>query len=376
MRDIGIYIHIPFCKKKCDYCDFVSFPNKEEMIEKYVDCLIKEIADRSNDSIVKTIYIGGGTPSILSSRYIEEILFAIRSNFAMHDDVETTIEINPGTCTKKKLENYKKYGINRLSIGLQSSNDKILKSIGRIHTYREFENTVNMAKEVGFKNINADIIIGLPGQTIYDIEDTIDKLLKLDLTHISMYSLIVEEKTPIEKRLIKGEITLPDDEMERYMYWFAKRKLEDNGYVHYEISNFAKPGYFSKHNMDCWSQKEYLGFGVSAASYENKVRYVNKDNLENYIENIENGHAYKNIKIEERQSMHDEMAEFMILNLRKINGVDIKEFKNKFNESPLLLYEKKLVKLLDEDLIDIAPEYIRLTKKGLDLANIVWEEFL
>lgn len=376
MRDIGIYVHIPFCKKKCDYCDFVSFPNKEEMIEKYVDCLIKEIADRSNDSIVKTIYIGGGTPSILNPHSIEEILFAIRTNFAVADEVETTIEINPGTCTKKKLEEYKKFGINRLSIGLQSSNDKILKDIGRIHTYKDFENTINLAKEAGFKNINADMIIGLPGQTIYDVEDTIDKLLKLDLTHISIYSLIVEEKTPIEKRLLNKEITLPDEEMERYMYWFAKRKLEDNGFVHYEISNFAKPGYYSKHNMDCWSQKEYLGFGIAAASYENKVRYVNKDNLESYIENIENGKGYKNVKVEERQSQRTQMSEYMILNLRKINGVDIKDFKKKFNESPLLLYEKKLVKLLDEDLVDISPEYIRLTKKGLDLANIVWEEFL
>ena len=376
MRDIGIYIHIPFCKKKCDYCDFVSFPNKEEMMGRYVDCLIKEIADRANDSIVKTIYIGGGTPSILNPHNIEEILFAIRSNFAVADEVETTIEINPGTATKKKLEDYKKFGINRLSIGLQSGNDKLLKKIGRIHTYKDFENTVNLAKEAGFKNINADMIIGLPDQTIYDVEDTIDKLLKLNLTHISIYSLIVEEKTPIEERLLKGEIKLPDDEMERYMYWFAKRKLEDNGYVHYEISNFAKPGYYSKHNMDCWSQKEYLGFGISAASYENKVRYVNKDNLESYIENIENGKAYKNIKIEERQSIKAQMSEYMILNLRKINGVDIKDFKKKFNESPLLLYEKKLVKLLDEDLVDISPDYIRLTKKGLDLANIVWEEFL
>ena len=160
------------------------------------------------------------------------------------------------------------------------------------------------------------------------------------------------------------------------MYWFAKRKLEDNGFVHYEISNFAKPGYYSKHNMDCWSQKEYLGFGIAAASYENKVRYVNKDNLESYIENIENGKGYKNVKVEERQSQRTQMSEYMILNLRKINGVDIKDFKKKFNESPLLLYEKKLVKLLDEDLVDISPEYIRLTKKGLDLANIVWEEFL
>ncbi len=376
MRDIGIYVHIPFCKKKCDYCDFVSFSNKEEMIEKYVDCLIKEIADRSNDSIVKTIYIGGGTPSILNPHSIEEILFAIRTNFAVADEVEITIEINPGTCTKKKLEEYKKFGINRLSIGLQSSNDKILKDIGRIHTYKDFENTINLAKEAGFKNINADMIIGLPGQTIYDVEDTIDKLLKLDLTHISIYSLIVEEKTPIEKRLLNKEITLPDEEMERYMYWFAKRKLEDNGFVHYEISNFAKPGYYSKHNMDCWSQKEYLGFGIAAASYENKVRYVNKDNLESYIENIENGKGYKNVKVEERQSQRTQMSEYMILNLRKINGVDIKDFKKKFNESPLLLYEKKLVKLLDEDLVDISPEYIRLTKKGLDLANIVWEEFL
>ena len=276
----------------------------------------------------------------------------------------------------EKLERYYQAGINRLSVGLQTSNNKILKLIGRIHTYEQYVKTIQLAKDVGFTNINSDIIIGLPEQTIYDVEDTINKLLELDLTHISIYSLIIEENTKIEKMINDGMVKLPDEEIERYMYWFAKRKLEKNGYIHYEISNFSKPGYMSKHNMDCWKQKEYLGFGVSASSYENKKRYSNTNSIKKYIKNINMNKLENNINVEEKQTISDQRNEYMILGLRKLSGINIDEFVKKFSRSPLVIYRKQIEDLLAKDLITIDINSIKLSKKGLDFANIVWEEFI
>lgn len=388
MKEIGIYVHIPFCKSKCYYCDFNSFTNKGEYIEKYVKCLkkeIKNVGDRvrrnSNGnyaelSIAKTLYIGGGTPSFIDAKYIEQIMDTIQTNFEIDKNIEATIEVNPGTVTLKKLQKYREIGINRLSIGLQTSNDNLLKLIGRIHNFEQFLQTVNLAKLAGFTNINVDVMIGLPNQTIYDVEDTLNKIIKLDVTHISVYSLIVEAGTKIEKLLDNDTLKLPDEEIERYMYWFAKRKLEENGYIHYEISNFAKIPYRSKHNLDCWNQKEYIGFGVSASSYEEGIRYRNKDEIEEYIKNIEEEQERKNVIIDEKQDKQTMMNEYMILGLRKITGININEFRRKFEVSPLYKYNKELTKLVREGLINIDTNNIRLSKKGLDLANLVWEEFI
>ena len=388
MKEIGIYVHIPFCSSKCFYCDFNSFANKGGYIEKYVKCLqkeIKNVGDRvrlnSNGNyaelpIAKTLYIGGGTPSFIDAKYIEQIMDTIQTNFEIDKNIEATIEVNPGTVTLEKLQKYREIGINRLSIGLQTSNDDLLKLIGRIHNFEQFLQTVNLAKLAGFSNINVDMMIGLPNQTIYDVEDTLNKIIKLDVTHISVYSLIVEEGTKIEKLLDNGTLKLPDEEIERYMYWFAKRKLEENGYIHYEISNFAKIPYRSKHNLDCWNQKEYIGFGVSASSYEEGVRYRNKDGIEEYIKNIEADEERKNVIVDEKQDKPTMMNEYMILGLRKINGININEFRRKFEVSPLYKYNKELTKLVREGLINIDTNNIRLSKKGLDLANLVWEEFI
>ena len=388
MKEIGIYVHIPFCKSKCIYCDFNSFDNKNELLETYIKCLQKEIqavgnrarlnsnGDYSNLPIAKTIYIGGGTPSYISENYISDILKTIETNFDIKKDCEITIEVNPGTVTLNKMKKYKEIGINRISIGLQSTNDKLLKILGRIHNYEQFLQTVNLAKLAGINNISADVIIGLPNQTIYDVEDTINKLIDLNLNHISVYSLIVESDTKLENMINEGKLKLPDEEIERYMYWFAKRKLEENGYIHYEISNFAEPMYRSKHNLEYWNQEEYIGFGISASSYENNIRYKNIDSIEKYIENISNDNISKNAIIEEKQSKEDKMKEYMILGLRKINGINITEFRRKFDISPLYLFNKELTKLVREDLIRIDINNIRLSKKGLDLANLVWEEFI
>lgn len=388
MREIGIYVHIPFCKQKCYYCDFKSYANKEELIEKYIKWLkyeIKEVGegnklDYENDLdelvTVKTIYIGGGTPSYLDSKYIKEIIEEIRENFKLADKVEITIEVNPGTVNKTKLLDYINSGINRISIGLQSTDNELLKRIGRIHKYEDFLQTYNMAREVGFKNINVDLMLALPGQTIAKLEKGLKQVIDLQPEHISLYSLIIEDGTKIEKMLKNNEITLPDENIERKMYWETKKVLEEAGYIHYEISNFAKEGYKSEHNWNCWSQKEYMGFGVAAHSYTNDVRFSNIDSIKEYIENYEQGNVTDNFVFHEKQTQSSKMKEYMMLGLRKIEGISIQEFKNKFVGNPLYIYRKELQKLVEEELIEIELDKIKLTKKGLDFANIVWEEFI
>ena len=383
-NELGIYIHIPFCKQKCYYCDFISFVNKECYIEKYVQTLKNEIDsyDLSKYNIT-TIYIGGGTPSVVPSKEIGNILDKIKEkikkNSTKWEDIEITIEVNPGTVDKQKLQDYIRFGINRLSIGLQSTNNKLLKEIGRIHTFEEFLTTYKLAKEVGFKNINIDLMIGLPNQRIEDIKESLNKIIKLNPTHISIYSLIVEEGTKIKKLLDNNKLKLPDEELERQTYWYVKNTLELHGYNHYEISNFAKEKKESKHNMNCWGQKEYIGFGCAAYSYLNDIRYGNTISIEKYI-NIKDFKNQKEIEeirvIDEVQNLEDKEKEYMLLGLRKIKGVSIQKFKEKYIQNPIYLFKKELEKLVNEDLLVIDGDYIRLTNKGLDLANIVWIQFV
>ena len=380
-KNFGIYIHIPFCAKKCNYCDFISFENKNNMIEEYINALKKEIEEFDFSKYeVTTIYLGGGTPSYIKENYIVEILELIKNKISTNktkwDDIEITIEVNPGTVTKEKLKAYKNIGINRLSIGLQSTNDKLLKQIGRIHNYEEFLNTYSLAKKIGFNNINVDLMIALPNQTIKDIKESLEKIVSLDPNHISVYSLIVEEETLIAKQLEEGKIELPSDDEERRMYWYVKDFLELSGYNHYEISNFSKNGKESKHNLNCWNQEEYIGFGLASHSYIDGIRFCNISNLEKYIENINNLDFNKNKIIEEKQTKEDMEKEFMMLGFRKIEGVDISKFKEKYLENPIFLYRKELDKLVKEGLIEVDLNNIKLTNKGLDLANLVFEEFV
>ena len=388
MKDIGIYVHIPFCKHKCYYCDFISYANKESSVERYINVLIREITDVATgnrldyengiDELfnVNTIYIGGGTPSFIESKYIVNIISTIKEYFKINENAEITLEINPGTVNENKLKDYFNAGVNRLSIGLQATNDSLLKEIGRIHTYEEFLNTYKLARKIGFKNINADLMIGLPKQTIEDVEKAVNDLIKLGLEHISVYSLILEEGTVLEEQIRSGKLKLPTDEKEREMYWKVKNILEANGYIHYEISNFAKKGYESQHNLDCWRQKEYVGFGVAAHSYTNNVRYSNIENLEEYIENYENDKLEETFIFNEKLTHNMKVKEYMMLGLRKLKGVSIQEFKEKFAANPIYVFKNELEKLVNEDLLEIDGDYIRLTKKGLDLANLVWEEFV
>ncbi len=378
MEELGIYIHIPFCKQKCFYCDFCSFANKNEMQEKYVETVINEIKNITHKEkyTVTTIYLGGGTPSILNPEYIKNILQEIKSSFKILDDAEITIEINPGTVNEEKLKRYKEYGINRLSIGLQSANDKILKNIGRIHDYKQFEETFFFARKCGFKNINVDLMIGLPTQAIEDVKQTLEKIIQKNPEHISVYSLIIEEGTTIEKLINENKLQLPDEETERIMYWTVVNELKENGYNQYEISNFSKKTYESKHNTNCWKQKQYIGLGTSAHSYLNKKRYSNTNNIEEYIKNIQESNISKNITIHEEQTEESTMNEYMLLGLRMIQGININEFKQKFKTDPTIKYKEILEKLQKENLIQITKTSIKLTKQGIDFGNIVWEEFI
>lgn len=378
MKKLGIYIHIPFCKKKCAYCDFVSFSNKQNLVNEYVETLKKEINKckiSKEEYIVDTIYFGGGTPSYIDSKYIIDILDVIKNRFNISKNAEITIEVNPGTTSEEKLNDYYKSGINRLSIGLQSIDDKLLRTIGRIHSFSDFLETYNTAEKTGFTNINVDLMIGLPTQNLSDVKMAIEKIVELSPKHISVYSLIVEEGTPIEEKINKKELFLPTEILERKMYWTVKKELEKNGYMHYEISNFAKTGYESKHNTSCWNQEEYIGFGLAAHSYINNTRYSNTEDIEEYIKNIicdKDEHR----TIHEVQSREDKMKEYMLLALRKIEGVRISEFKKRFVDNPIYLYRKELNKLVTQELIEIEEDNIKLTKKGIDLANLVWEEFV
>lgn len=381
MKKIGIYIHIPFCKQKCKYCDFTSFPCMEEKFEEYFKCLSKEICKKADELSqeeleIDTIYIGGGTPSIVPVVYIENVIKLIFNRFKVDENAEITIEANPGTVDSTKLEKYFNVGINRLSIGLQSTDDELLKMLGRIHTYNEFEDVYEMARKIGFKNINVDLMIGLPNQNIQDVEESLKKIIEKSPEHISVYSLIVEEGTKMFDLIESGELELPSEELEREMYWKVKNVLKDNGYEHYEISNFAKQGYESKHNSNCWKQHSYLGFGVAAHSYYEGIRYSNISDINKYIENFESGASVYNMIFHEKQSEEEMMKEYMLLGLRKIEGVNITEFKDKFSQNSLYIFRKEIDKLVKEDLIEVDENVIRLTSKGIDLANQVWMEFV
>lgn len=374
-RELGIYIHIPFCKSKCYYCDFASYTNKDDNIEQYIQKVIQEIAQYNfRDYYVTTIYIGGGTPSYIDEKYIKQLLETLQvklmENEMKWEEIEITIEINPGTITQKKLEQYKNLRINRISLGLQSIKDDLLKKIGRIHTYQEFLEAYQLVKKTGFKNINIDLMIGLPTQNIQDIKETLKEIQRLAPNHVSIYSLIVEEKTKLQQLLDTEELKLPEEELERNMYWYVKNTLEKNGYQHYEISNFAKEGYESKHNKNCWEQKEYIGLGATSHSYLNGVRFSNQDFTK------EGNWDFTNKKIEERQTIEDQKKEYMLLGLRKIKGVSIQEFKQKYVDNPLFLFRKEIEMLVEENLLEVDGDFIRLTKKGIDFANLVWEKFI
>lgn len=385
MKRLGVYIHIPFCVRKCDYCDFLSAPAGIDTQAKYVKALIRQIElskYKMEDFIVDTVFIGGGTPSILDGKWIADIMNALKANCNMSENAEITIECNPGTVTKEKLDAYKSVGINRISFGLQSANNDELKSIGRIHTYEDFLESYRNARECGFDNINIDLMSALPGQSIETYRETLNKVVALNPEHISAYSLIVEDDTPLQKRVEtaeeKGEDILPSEDAEREMYYLTKSVLKDAGYDRYEISNYAKPGYECKHNVGYWKRKDYLGFGIGAASLYNEERYNTISEIKFYIremqkEYCELDHIEENAQI---LSKKDQMEEFMFLGLRMIEGVSIEEFERKFEKTFDSVYGDVLSRMKERNLIEEVGGNIRLTDKGVDISNYVMSEFL
>lgn len=377
-KELELYIHIPFCVKKCLYCDFLSVPQSKQVIDAYVMALIREIKVHSeNLSVVTSIFLGGGTPSILEATHIQQIFVALRETFQISTDAEITIEANPGTITQEKLKAYKQVGINRISFGLQSANNEELKLLGRIHTFEEFLDGYRLARECGFDNINVDLISAIPKQTQESWEETLQKVIALGPEHISAYSLIVEEGTPFFAIYGEGgskECDLPSEEEERAIYYRTEEILKEAGYDRYEISNYAKEGRECRHNLGYWERKNYLGIGLGASSLVDNVRYKNTDELNCYM-----GHASELSKIQEDEevlSVKAQMEEFIFLGLRKIKGISIEEFEKIFGDSLEKCYGDSIKRMQEQKMLVMEDGFLKLTKKGIDISNYVFAEIL
>ena len=379
-KNLELYIHIPFCIKKCNYCDFLSFPSKAEDREKYVQSLIKEIEQTGkvlnrNDYVVQSIFIGGGTPSLLSGEQISQIMMKVRESFVIKEKAEITMEANPGTLTEANAFSYKKAGVNRLSIGLQSTDNECLHLLGRIHTWEEFLKSYELARKAGFENINVDLMSGLPGQTVSIYKRTMEKVIALQPEHISAYSLILEEGTPFgESEEIQKKI--PDEEIDREMYQLTKEILAENGYERYEISNYARKGKECIHNLGYWSGTPYLGFGLGASSYFEGTRFSNEKNLEKYQKK-----PYVPFMMREDYTVlseKDEMEEFMFLGLRKRAGISEREFKKRFKVGLKDIYGKVISKYEEMDLLEWTDEgkMLRLTDAGIDVSDYIFCDFM
>lgn len=376
MDKISLYIHIPFCAQKCLYCDFPSFARKDHLRKAYIEALNKEIInlrEKHNNLEINTIFIGGGTPSVLESNELECLLKEI-AKLNMAKDIEYSMECNPGNLTEEKLEVMKKYGVNRISMGLQAKQDNLLKGLGRIHNYKTFKENFLLAKKVGFNNINVDLMFGLPNQRLNEWEETLREIISLEPAHISAYSLIIEEGTAFYNLYENDKLKLPTEEEERKMYHLAKKILEENGFNQYEISNYAKEGKECRHNLAYWNMDNWIGVGSAAASYINGKRIKNISSVEEYINSInEKGEAVEEII---NNSKNDNMEEFMFMGLRKINGIDENEFKKRFSMNINDVYGEILNKYIDEGLLIRDSGRIFLSEKGIEIPNIIMADFL
>lgn len=396
----GIYVHIPFCIRKCHYCDFLSFPASEAGRERYVDGLVREIrtygrqgggtdarisrfpdgGEGARDFCPKdggkpqasTVFIGGGTPSILPVSALERIFAALSERYGIPEDAEITIECNPGTADLEKLRAYRRMGINRISFGVQSASDTELETLGRIHTFADASDAFMMARRAGFANINVDLMSAVPGQTLESYRATLEAVLALNPEHISAYSLIVEEGTPFYETY--GDAPPVDEDTDRAMYALTKEMLRERGYGRYEVSNYAKEGYACRHNLTYWTGGDYTGFGLGAASKVGNIRYRNETDLAEYVERTTAG---ENIcYVEEVLETEDEMSEFFILGLRKTDGVSRKEFAERFSAEVPDVYEDLIRKFSREGLLVCSGDRIAFTDRGLDISNYVLCNFM
>lgn len=392
-EELSLYIHIPFCVRKCGYCDFLSAPADEKARDRYVQALLMEIeryqGTETADRKIKTLYIGGGTPSILSVDQLDCIMQKIKYTFNFCDDIEASMEMNPGTASKEKCRALYQMGINRLSIGLQSTNDMELKTLGRIHSYEDFINTYTWCREAGFQNINVDLMAALPYQIVESYTTGLRKIIRLAPEHISAYSLILEEGTPFYQKYNSGCYPLPDEEQERLMYRETEQILAQAGYERYEISNYAKKGYACRHNLVYWQGGDYLGLGLGSSSYMDDVRFHNTTDLDTYV----NQGAY--VEDREELSVQAKMEEFMFLGLRVMAGVSGTEFEKRFGKTMEDVYGDVLRKHEEEGLLQIERkedrkeaaaaepakgktniEKVMLTTNGVDVSNYVFADFL
>ncbi len=363
-QTLELYIHIPFCVHKCAYCDFLSAPAARETQEAYVECLLEEIrrsAKLSENYEVSTVFFGGGTPSILKGEQIGRILEQLKAQFSFEKSAEITLEANPGTVHRDKLRTYKDAGVNRLSFGLQSSEDTELRLLSRIHTWQQFVESYTLAREAGFENINIDLMSALPGQTKESYQKTLDRVVRLRPEHISAYSLIIEEGTPFYERYAGNPELLPSEEEERGMYVLTKEILESGGYRRYEISNYAKEGYECRHNLGYWERTDYKGYGLGAASLLHDIRFTNHTDLSEYLSGNFAGS-------EEKLTSRAIREEYFFLGLRKTEGVDPGMYRR--------YYEKLIKKLKTQELLGEKNGKIYLTERGIDVSNYVLAQFL
>lgn len=374
MKDkISLYIHIPFCVRKCLYCDFPSFSGMESIFDDYVRMLCREIDETYSDyrgMEVKSIFVGGGTPSVLPPALLGRISDKIFSRFDVDSKAEITIETNPGTLDAEKLAEMKSMYFNRLSMGLQAWQDRLLKKLGRIHTADEFETNFLQARDAGFKNINVDLMFALPAQSLDDWQETLEKVIKLRPEHISAYSLIIEEGTPFFDMFDRGELKETDEETDRKMYYLGKEMLSDKGYKQYEISNFAKEGFECYHNKVYWRTEEYQGFGLGAHSYADGVRFHNTYDMKEYLR----GEGFRLDK--EFLSLQEKQEEFMFMGLRMNEGVSEAEFLRRFGESMDSVYGDEIKELISEELLVKKDGRLSLTDRGVDISNSVFEKFI
>ncbi len=362
---IGLYVHVPFCVRKCAYCDFLSFPACEKEREDYVEALCREIRSHGGQTL-RTIYFGGGTPSILSLEQMEKICRTIRHAFTLQEDLEWTIECNPATFDLDKAKGWRALGFNRVSMGVQSLDDRLLRRIGRIHTADEAREGFRTLRKAGFSNISVDLMMGLPEQSMEDWLRSLKEVISWQPEHMSCYSLILEEGTPLYE---EEDLPLPDEDTERAMYHETVRMLKEAGLPQYEISNFAKPGLESRHNTSYWQRIPYLGMGLGASSLWEEKRYINVSGMKEYME----GEPWI---LQEELSEEDQMKEFMMLGLRMIKGVSLESFFRTFGIQAESVFHKELNTLREAGLIELSEGSVHLTAKGLDLANQVFMEFV
>lgn len=381
-EDIGIYIHIPFCRSKCYYCDFASYANVDCMIEKYVDSLCSEIlqnAELLSQYNIKSIYIGGGTPSYIDEKYIEKILSTI---YMFVDDKlnieEITLEVNPATCNLEKIKCYKALGVNRISLGVQSTHDEVLKNIGRLHKFKDVVSTLEDLKKAEFTNISVDLMYPLPLLNFDKFRESLEKIVNLseeyNIKHISIYNLEVHSGTKLDFLLKEGFLSLPNEDEEYEMKKLIDSYLPQNGFLKYEISNYAKEGFYSRHNTMYWKQLSYLGFGAGASSFIYSTRYDNTKDIKKYIECIENG--LSPVITKEQMDKLDLMREYVILNLRMMQGIDRLSFKSRFKTDIFDIFATEIKSLKAKGLLEVNDINICLTKRGEEVANLVWQEFI